>query len=145
MERKVCCDTIEIELIRTVRFDCNCARGLIHRNHFFDIYLYPYNNQITNKKMINKQQITIMLLAVTLSVVFVWFVIIDNYIVPSIISGNQISFQNGYESGANDAILGIMQQSYSCNPVSVWAGNYTVQLINVECLQSKTILENIIP
>lgn len=70
-----------------------------------------------------------------------WFVLIDNYIIPSIISGNQISFQNGYESGVNDSILGIMQQSYSCNELSVWVGNDTVQLINVECLQ----LENINP
>ncbi len=81
------------------------------------------------------QKIIIIILAVTLTVIFVWFVIIDNYIIPHIISGNQLSFQNGYESGANDSIIGIMQQSYSCNPVSVWVGNDTVQLINVTCLQ----------
>jgi len=82
------------------------------------------------------QKLIIIILAVALSAIFVWFVIIDNYIIPSIISGNQISFQNGYETGANDSILGIIQQSYSCNPISVWAENNTVQLINVECLQS---------
>ena len=80
------------------------------------------------------QKIIIIILAVALSAIFIWFVIIDNYVMPSIISGNQQSFQNGYESGVNDIITGIIQQSYSCNPVSVWAGNDTVQLINMECL-----------
>ena len=87
------------------------------------------------------QKLIIIILAVALSVIFVWFVIIDNYIIPLIISGNQQSFQNGYEIGANDIITGIIQQSYSCQPVSVWAEDVTVQLINVECLQS----ENVIP
>ncbi len=81
------------------------------------------------------QKLVIIILAIALTTIFVWFVIIDNYVIPSIISGNQLSFQNGYESGANDAILGIMQQSISCNELSVWVGNDTVQLINVECLQ----------
>ena len=81
------------------------------------------------------QKLIIIILAVALSAVFVWFVIIDNYVIPSITSGNQISFQNGYETGANDIILGIMQQSYSCTPVSVWVENNTVQLINVACLE----------
>jgi len=81
------------------------------------------------------QKLIIIILAVALSVIFVWFVIIDNYIIPSIISGNQQSFQNGYELGMRDSILGIIQQSYSCNELSIWAGNDTVQLINVECLQ----------
>jgi len=85
--------------------------------------------------MIN-QKIIIIILAVALSAIFVWFVIIDNYIIPSIISGNQISFQNGYEAGTHDSILGIIQQSMSCNPITVWSGNSTVQLINVKCLQS---------
>ncbi len=81
------------------------------------------------------QKLIIIILAIALTAIFVYFVIIDNYIIPSIISGNQLSFQNGYETGANDIVTGIIQQSYSCNPVSVWAGNNTVQLINVECLQ----------
>ncbi len=81
------------------------------------------------------QKLIIIILAVALCIIFVWFVIIDNYIIPSIISGNQLSFQNGYEIGSNDIITGIIQQSYSCTPVSVWSGNNTIQLINVECLQ----------
>ncbi len=82
------------------------------------------------------QKLIIIILTVVLIVVFVWFVIIDNYIIPSIISGNQISFQNGYETGSNDIVTSIIQQSYSCTPVSVWAGNNTAQLINVDCLDT---------
>ncbi len=81
------------------------------------------------------QKLTIIILAVALCIIFVWFVIINNFIIPSIISGNQISFQNGYESGMSDSITGIIQQSYSCQPVSVWSENVTIKLINVECLQ----------
>ena len=91
------------------------------------------------------QKILIIVLAVALSAIFVWFVIIDNYIIPSIILGNQQSFQNGYETGTNDIVLGIMQQSYSCQPVSVWTENNTVQLINVECLQQEPISESSTP
>lgn len=82
------------------------------------------------------QKLIIIILAIVLTVVFVWFVIIDNYIIPLIISGNQQSFQNGYETGANDIVTGIIQQSYSCNEISVWAGNDTAQLINVNCLDT---------
>lgn len=89
-------------------------------------------------KNIAKQKLLIIIVAFT--AIFFWFVIIDNYIIPSIISGNRLSFQNGYESGVNDVITDIMQQSYSYNLVSVWSGNNTVQLINVECLQS--IIDN---
>ena len=88
------------------------------------------------------QKLVIIILAITLAVVFVWFVIIDNYIIPSIISENQQSFQNGYETGSNDIIIGIIQQSYSCTPISLWSENVTVQVINVECLQ-KDVSDNI--
>ena len=81
------------------------------------------------------QKLIIIILAIVLTVVFMWFVIIDNYIIPTIIMENQQSFQNGYETGSNDIITSIIQQSYSCTPVSLWSGNNTIQLINVECLQ----------
>ncbi len=80
------------------------------------------------------QRLIIIILAVVIAALLVWFVLIDNYIIPQIISGNQLSFQNGYETGGMDAINGIMQQSMNCQPFSVWSGNYTVQIINVECL-----------
>ena len=82
------------------------------------------------------QRLIIIILAATIAALLTWFVLIDNYIIPSIISGNQISFQNGYETGVNDTIRGIIQQSYSCTPVSVWVGNNTAQLINVKCLET---------
>ncbi len=81
------------------------------------------------------QRLIIIILTITIAALLTWFVLIDNFIIPQIISGNQLSFQNGYESGGMDAILGIMQQSMNCQPLSLWSGNDTVQLINVECLK----------
>ena len=84
--------------------------------------------------MIN-QKILIIILAVSLSAIVTWFVVIDNVIIPAVVSGNQLSWNNGYETGTNDAIINIIQQSVTCTPVSLWSGNNTVQLINVQCLQ----------
>jgi len=84
--------------------------------------------------MIN-QKILIIILTVVLSFIFIWFVIIDNYVIPSIISGNQLSFQNGYDAGAQDTILGIMPQSFQCQPVTMWNNDTSIQLIDVKCLQ----------
>ncbi len=81
------------------------------------------------------QRLIIIILTITIAVLLTWFVLIDNFIIPQIIAGNQISFQNGYETGGMDAIIGIIQQSTNCQSVSLWSGNYTVQLINVECLK----------
>ena len=81
----------------------------------------------------NPKLIIIILVAV-IAALLTWFVLIDNYIVPQIIAGHQLSFQNGYETGGMDAIQGIMQQTMNCEPLSLWSGNFTVQLINVECL-----------
>ncbi len=85
--------------------------------------------------MISKQKLIIIGLAAALSATLVWFVLIDNYIIPSIISGNQISFQNGYETGSNDVINGIIQQSSQCQQVTVWSGNMSVNVIDVSCIK----------
>jgi len=81
------------------------------------------------------QKLIIIILAVALCIILIWFVLIDNYIIPSIISGNQVSFQNGYETGSNDVINGIIQQSSQCQQVTVWSGNMSINLIDVSCLQ----------
>jgi len=48
MEARVCCDTIEseFELIRTLGFLCNCARGLVYKG-LYDSHRpqTEYNNQ----------------------------------------------------------------------------------------------------
>ncbi len=81
------------------------------------------------------QKLIIIILAVALFVIFVWFVLIDNYIIPSIISGNQISFQNGYDAGLQDAIFGIIEKSSQCQQVTVWSEDISVNLIDVSCIE----------
>jgi len=76
-----------------------------------------------------------MLLAATLSVVFVWFVVIDNYVVPSINQQIVESYQNGYNKGTENSVIGLFQQTSNCQPTYIWIGNDTKQLIDVACLQ----------
>ena len=50
--------------------------------------------------MMNRQSATIVSLATVLSVVLVWFVVIDNYVVPSIQQQISDAFESGYAQGA---------------------------------------------
>ena len=91
--------------------------------------------------MTNKQAIIIMSLAVTLSVVFVWFVVIDNYVIPTQQQVMFDAYQNGYDQGISDSITELFQQTANCQqPTSIWIGNNTKQLIDVACL--KPIIPN---
>lgn len=44
--------------------------------------------------------------------------------------------QQGYDTGLQNSVLTIIQQSRNCQPVSLFAGNQSFQLIDVSCLQS---------
>jgi len=44
--------------------------------------------------MISKQKLLIIILAVTLAAIFVWFILIDNYITPEIQQEIITSYQN---------------------------------------------------
>lgn len=86
--------------------------------------------------MINRQLIIIVSLAVTLSVVIVWFVVIDNYVIPSQQQQMFDTYQNGYNQGMTDSIKQLFQGTANCQqPTSIWIGNNTKQLIDVACLQ----------
>ena len=86
--------------------------------------------------MISKQNIIIIILAITLAAIFAWFVIIDNLIIPTIQQEITASYQNGYNTGVKNSITEIFQQTSNCNPTYIWVGNDTRQLIDVACLQS---------
>ena len=88
--------------------------------------------------MISKQKLLIIILAVALAILFVWFVIIDNYIIPTIQQEIITSYQNGYNAGVENSITEIFQQTSNCQPTHIWIGNNTKQLIDVACLQSIT-------
>lgn len=85
--------------------------------------------------MMNKQKLSIIILVITLSIVFLWFVVIDNFIIPVIQQDMTLSYKNGYNHGMQDSIIGIFQQSLGCQPVNIWIGNDTKQIIDVACLQ----------
>ncbi len=85
--------------------------------------------------MISKQKFLIITLAVALAVIFTWFVIIDNYIIPTIQQDITNSYQNGYNAGVENFIIEIFQQTSNCQPTYIRIGNDTKQLIDVACLQ----------
>jgi hypothetical protein len=46
-------------------------------------------------------------------------------------------YQAGGQAGYQQAILDIMKQAYTCQPVPLYAGNQSLKLIAVECLQQQ--------
>ncbi len=80
------------------------------------------------------QKLIIVILAIALSVIFVWFVIIDNYIIPTIKQDITNSYQNGYNTGVENFIAELFQQTSNCNTIYIWVGNDTRQLVDVVCI-----------
>ena len=64
-----------------------------------------------------------------------WFVVIDNYVVPTINQQIIESYQNGYNNSAENSVIGLFQQTSNCQPIYIWVGNDTRQLVDVACLQ----------
>jgi len=67
----------------------------------------------------------IILLAVTLS--YIGFNEIKNI--------KQEKWMEGYDAGSNNCVLSLMQQASNCQKIPIQAGNTTLNLVAVECLQ----------
>jgi hypothetical protein len=46
-------------------------------------------------------------------------------------------YQAGGQVGYQQAIVDIMKQAYTCQPVPLYAGNQSLKMIAVECLQQQ--------
>lgn len=72
---------------------------------------------------------------------FFIIVILFSYIVSSQYASkkqgqeNQAIYQRGLQDGFAQAVIQVIQQSGTCNPVPLFAGNATANLINIACLQ----------
>ena len=44
-------------------------------------------------------------------------------------------WMEGYEAGSNNCVLSLMQQASNCQKIPIQAGNTTLNLVAVECLQ----------
>ena len=88
--------------------------------------------------MLSKQNLLIIILAVALTTIFIWFVIIDNLIMPTIQQDITTSYQNGYNAGVENSITDIFQKTSNCQSTYIWIVNNTRQLVDVACLQSIT-------
>lgn len=50
---------------------------------------------------------------------FVWFVVIDNYVIPPINQQIIESYQIGYNKGAEDFVVGLFRQTSNCQPTYI--------------------------
>ncbi len=81
----------------------------------------------------NKQIIAIIVLSVLL-VSVVSYICIDNYQEKQ--QKEQLSiYQQGMQAGYEQAIVQLVQQALTCQPVPVKVQNQTINMIAVECLQ----------
>lgn len=71
---------------------------------FFISQYLNYNNMIS-------QKLIIIILAIVLTVIFVWFVIVDNYIIPAISQQITTSYQTGYNAGVENSVTELFQQT----------------------------------
>lgn len=80
------------------------------------------------------QKIIIIILVIILSIVFVWFILIDNYLIPIIQQQITTSYQNGYNTGVENSVTELFHQTSNCQTTYIWAGNDTRQLMDVACI-----------
>lgn len=84
--------------------------------------------------ILSKQSIAIIILVILVGISFGYIGIGEYY---KIVYQDQVSvYTQGFNDGASQAILQIMNQATTCQPVPLYAGNFTMNLIAVECLQA---------
>jgi uncharacterized protein YkwD len=49
----------------------------------------------------------------------------------------RVAFTNGFQLGYAQAVVQLMNMSLSCQPVPLYAGNSTLEVIAVDCLQQQ--------
>jgi hypothetical protein len=84
--------------------------------------------------MVMKKQtliITVMAVALIISLSYIAF----DYFQKINVDEQNAAFQSGAQFGYEQAVLQLLQQSTTCQPVPVTAGNLTLNLIATECLQ----------
>lgn len=60
------------------------------------------------------------------------------FIVRGVVNTRSLNaFSNGVQYGYANAVYEIMNLSLSCQPVPVYVGNVTMNLVNVDCLQPR--------
>ena len=73
----------------------------------------------------------IIIILVILLVIAVGFILVDKY------QQKQLTiFQQGMEAGYEQAIVNLIERAVTCQPVSLFVGNNSIDMIAVECLQN---------
>jgi len=82
---------------------------------------------------IDKMRLAIIILAVLLAVA-VGYIIMNNLQEKRMEKEFEI-YQSGMQNGYEQAILRVMEKAVTCQPVPLFSGNDTINMIAVECLQ----------
>ncbi len=86
------------------------------------------------KKEVNKK--VLIWIPLILLILVVGYLVFDKY--TSAKEQEQISiFERGAELGYQQAIVQMMQQAQTCQPIPLYVENVTVNMIAIECLQEQ--------
>lgn len=82
---------------------------------------------------VGKQKIAIIILCMML-IASLSYIGVAEYKQTQQVKSRQ-AYVQGYEQGLADVVSGLYQQTSNCQPVSVFMGNSSKQVIDVACLQ----------
>lgn len=77
---------------------------------------------------------TIIIIAVVVAILVAGFFLYRNYRFKR----DAVLFANGVQYGYSQAVIQLMNMSLSCQPVPLYAGNTTIEVIWTNCLQPQT-------
>ena len=81
-----------------------------------------------------KKTTTILIILVILLIAAVGYIAYDKYM--DALNQRELQvYQIGQQSGYEQAVLQLMQQAATCQAVPLYAGNTTIEVVAVECLQ----------
>ncbi|UCD03356.1 MAG: hypothetical protein JSV63_01835 [Candidatus Aenigmatarchaeota archaeon] len=86
-----------------------------------------------HKMAVNRQRLIILVMAISL-VITVSYIVMDFFQKMKAADENT-AFAQGFQVGYEQAVLQLLQQASTCQPVPVTADNFTLNLLATECLQ----------
>ncbi len=87
-----------------------------------------------------KLLIVILLLIIMLLAGYIGFDKYNGYVIGTM----RNAYNSGYRDGVTAAVQQIIKQSESCNPVPIYFGNVTKNLIDIDCLLVNNFTNNLI-
>ena len=83
---------------------------------------------------IDKQKIAIIALSVALFLIS-QYIILEKWIESNQQKMNEV-YQRGYDTGSQDAVIAIYEQTQNCQTTTVTLGNLTKNIFDLSCIQT---------